>query len=475
MSGVLGDPNKVVSARYRLGALTVALICASCTDSGRAPTSSAPSSTETSSPQADETSVGSVQADQGRSSLGPADKLRPSEWIRGPKRSSFVVLTGAASPEAIRKVIADLAETPAAFFIPGRYLQRHQKLITEIAEAGFTLGNYGWDGKPLTRSGSKAARRSIRRTEKVLAASGVDPRPFLLAPKGLRGKRVLRIAGKLGYRSVRPTVTPEPHEGEGKSPRKVARSLMRDLRPGSILQLRLARRSHRRAVAEIVDRLERTDLEPSRLARLEDVRPVHWDVTLAGGAKGWRVEALQRALAAATYPAGEPDGVFGVATIQAVLAFEKVHGLSRDGVVDPEQMEAILVAEPPEAPSGSGSHYIDIDLTRQVLFEVRNGEVVNTYPVSTANGETYETQGGGLATARTPRGSYRVQRKIPGWRVSYLGQLYFPVYFYGGYAIHGSPSVPAYPASHGCVRIPMHVAEDFYSATATGVPISVHD
>lgn len=475
MRGVLGDSNKAVGARFRLGALALVLVCASCTDSRRVPTSAAPTSTEASSPQSPETSEESEGADRSGLSLGPPEKLRPSEWIRGPKRSSFVVLTGAASPTAIRKVIADLAGTPAAFFIPGRYLDRHQKLTTEIVEAGYVLGNYGWDGRPFTRSGTKAVRRSIRRTEKVLAASGVDPRPFLLAPKGLRGRRVLRIAGKLGYRSVRPNAGPERPKGETKGPRKVARSLVRDLRPGSILQLRLARRSHRRAVAEIVEQLGRAELEPTRLARLKKARPVHWDVTLAGGAEGWRVKALQRALAAATYPAGEPDGVFGAATIQAVLAFEKVHGLERDGIVDPEQMEAILVAEPPEAPSGSGSHYIDIDLTRQVLFEVRNGEVVNTYPVSTANGETYETQGGGLATARTPRGSYKVQRKIPGWRVSYLGQLYYPVYFYGGYAIHGSPSVPAYPASHGCVRIPMHVAEDFYSRTATGVPISVHD
>ncbi len=33
--------------------------------------------------------------------------------------------------------------------------------------------------------------------------------------------------------------------------------------------------------------------------------------------------------------------------------------------------------------------------------------------------------------------------------------LYNPFYFRGGYAVHGSPSVPNYPASHGCIRVTM--------------------
>jgi lipoprotein-anchoring transpeptidase ErfK/SrfK len=37
--------------------------------------------------------------------------------------------------------------------------------------------------------------------------------------------------------------------------------------------------------------------------------------------------------------------------------------------------------------------------------------------------------------------------------VAPLGRLYRPVYFYGGYAVHGSGSIPAYPASHGCARV----------------------
>jgi lipoprotein-anchoring transpeptidase ErfK/SrfK len=57
-------------------------------------------------------------------------------------------------------------------------------------------------------------------------------------------------------------------------------------------------------------------------------------------------------------------------------------------------------------------------------------------------------------TAVTPVGTFRVNRERPdGWWVGDLGQIYRPKYFIGGVAIHGSLSVPAYPASHGCVRV----------------------
>ena len=55
--------------------------------------------------------------------------------------------------------------------------------------------------------------------------------------------------------------------------------------------------------------------------------------------------------------------------------------------------------------------------------------------------------------ALTPEGSFHVERQINGTRISDLGELYRPKYFTGGYAIHGSPSIPPYPASHGCVRV----------------------
>ena len=53
--------------------------------------------------------------------------------------------------------------------------------------------------------------------------------------------------------------------------------------------------------------------------------------------------------------------------------------------------------------------------------------------------------------------------------------LYRPAYFNNtGYAIHGSPSVPAYPASHGCIRITNPAMDRYYETLTVGVPVSIY-
>jgi lipoprotein-anchoring transpeptidase ErfK/SrfK len=50
------------------------------------------------------------------------------------------------------------------------------------------------------------------------------------------------------------------------------------------------------------------------------------------------------------------------------------------------------------------------------------------------------------------RGSFRVYSKTPGTNSKGMVNS---LYFIRGYAIHGYPDVPVYPASHGCLRIPI--------------------
>ena len=74
------------------------------------------------------------------------------------------------------------------------------------------------------------------------------------------------------------------------------------------------------------------------------------------------------------------------------------------------------------------------------------------------------------ATGNTPVGTYHVYRKVGGWD----WVLWYPLYFLRGFAIHGYPSVPAYPASHGCVRIPMWIAPSLFANHGFGTTVVVH-
>ncbi|MDQ4146047.1 MAG: L,D-transpeptidase family protein, partial [Actinomycetota bacterium] len=234
------------------------------------------------------------------------------------------------------------------------------------------------------------------------------------------------------------------------------------------------RPAHRAALATIIEGVRARGLRVAGPESLRATHAVRWDTTLAAGSSGAQVRRLQESLRRRTYVPGS-DGVFGEETLQAVYAFEKTQRLPRDGVVTPPDMERLLTSDRPVAPKRRADRFIDIDLSRQVLFEVEKGRVVQTLPVSSANGEYYFSDGE-RSKAVTPTGAFKVLWKIPGWRVSDLGELWYPSYFHsGGYAIHGSPLVPTYPASHGCVRVPMSVAKSLYSRLDIGTRVFVHN
>lgn len=173
---------------------------------------------------------------------------------------------------------------------------------------------------------------------------------------------------------------------------------------------------------------------------------------LKKGSRGSAVTTLQKNLNSLGYWCGTADGSFGHVTEQAVYAIQKVAGLGKDGVVGAKTQAAIAAKKKPRSAVTSGSSF-DIDLKRQILICYTGGRVKWTFNTSTGSGERYYS-GGRWKTATTPKGSFRMYRlHSAGWQTGSLGRLYRPGYYDRGWAIHGSTSIPPYPASHGCARI----------------------
>ena len=181
----------------------------------------------------------------------------------------------------------------------------------------------------------------------------------------------------------------------------------------------------------------------------------------------------QQLLSDLGYWVGEPDGKWGISSRFGLIAFQKVERRKRTGSLTTAELKALRNATRP-APREQGVAHIEVDLQRQVLFVVEtDGTVSKILPVSTGNGKPYELEGE-MTTAVTPPGRFRVYRKLDGWRKSKLGLLYYPSYIVGGIAIHGNPSVPALPASHGCIRIPMFAAIEFSRMIPVGTEVVVY-
>jgi peptidoglycan hydrolase-like protein with peptidoglycan-binding domain len=186
------------------------------------------------------------------------------------------------------------------------------------------------------------------------------------------------------------------------------------------------------------------------------------------------VAKAQRTLTDLGYYLGTADGRRGPAFRSAVMAFQKVQGLGADGTVGPATLKALEAPRKPTLKASSPSNRVEVDLTKQVLYVVKGGAVQRILPVSSGNGATYEQKDGSTARALTPTGYYKIQRRIVGVREADLGTLYDPQYFYRGWAIHGSNSVPAGPASHGCVRVTRADAKWLLSNISVGMSVYLY-
>lgn len=183
---------------------------------------------------------------------------------------------------------------------------------------------------------------------------------------------------------------------------------------------------------------------------------------LAQGASGDVVLAYEFRLKGLRFDPGEVDGVFDAETRTAVEAVQKLYGVERTGRIDEGVRFGLSTFKWPKAmvrhPEPDRA---EVDLDRQVMVVYRDREVRLITTVSTGSGKRYCGGDQGCQYATTPAGRFAFTWHYNGWRTSKLGHLYNPYYFNGGIAVHGYSSVPVYNASHGCVRIPMHVAEYF--------------
>jgi hypothetical protein len=172
------------------------------------------------------------------------------------------------------------------------------------------------------------------------------------------------------------------------------------------------------------------------------------------------VRALQRRLARMGYVLGAP-GAFDARTQRAVLAFRKVTGMPRTSEASTPVMRALargrgaFKIRHPE----HGRH-IEADLSLQVIALSDHGRVVRIYPISS-----------GKPSTPTVLGAFRVYSKTPGTNAK---GMFFSAYFHNGYATHGYPSVPVFPASHGCLRVPIPDAVSLYNWITIGTPVDVY-
>jgi hypothetical protein len=188
------------------------------------------------------------------------------------------------------------------------------------------------------------------------------------------------------------------------------------------------------------------------------------------------IKRAEKRLAELGYWAGPADGVWDAASRHALIAFQKVEGARPTGILTRAEYNALTdSAQGVPKPRMEGGPHLEVDLARQILYLVdAEGKVANILPISSGSGKRFYENGYPETRAITPCGRLEVYQKVSGWRTSPLGEMHNPLYIVGGIAIHGSPDVPPYPASHGCIRIPMFASHRLHRMVAVGTPVAIY-
>jgi N-acetylmuramoyl-L-alanine amidase len=179
------------------------------------------------------------------------------------------------------------------------------------------------------------------------------------------------------------------------------------------------------------------------------------------GDAGPQVDALQVRLYGLGYFLPAFSGTYDDATSHAVMAFQKQHGLDRDGVAGPATVAALATAAK-VAPTQGTDHHLEVSLADQVLVVVDGNGGAVAIDATT-----------GKASTPTPPGSFSIFRQVNAWDPGPNGSLYRPKYFNQGIAVHGGPPVIADPASHGCVRVPDPAIDWLWSSDLAPIGTSV--
>ena len=178
------------------------------------------------------------------------------------------------------------------------------------------------------------------------------------------------------------------------------------------------------------------------------------DPNASFGSSGPFVELIQQRLAALHFYIPQ-TGVYDEGTGLALDAYHRLMHWGTYQTLDGRTISYLLdgfgqfkVRFP-----GHGRH-AEGNLSLQLLALIDGSKVVAIYPISS-----------GKPSTPTILGNFRVYSKVPG----YLPDgMYFSNFFISGYAIHGYNPAPDYPASHGCMRVPIVDALSIYGWLAIG-------
>jgi len=199
--------------------------------------------------------------------------------------------------------------------------------------------------------------------------------------------------------------------------------------------------------------------------------------SLAHGDRGPDVIRLQALLRDKGFYRGPISGDYDAATASAVVTFHKYLGVARSSRFNAlDWLRADRLPDPHVPYRWNEPDRVEIDTTNQLMYIIRDQDIVGVLPTSTGSGAAYfSVRQGRTVRSATPHGDFQLYWRQWGWNCdSVTGWC---VYNYWGftkfYGIHGYGNVPAYPASHGCARVHIWDSDWLDDYLFIGMPVHI--
>ena len=162
-------------------------------------------------------------------------------------------------------------DVPAAFFLVGNYIEKNPDLVKRMAREGHIVGNHTMHHKDMSKLTDEAAfAKELQDLEALYQETVGKPMPkYYRPPQGIYSQDNLRLAQKLGYRTVFWSLAYVDWNNDSQPTREQAfKKLLPRTHPGAVILLHSTSKTNAEILGELI---EKWKAEGYRFGTLEEL------------------------------------------------------------------------------------------------------------------------------------------------------------------------------------------------------------
>ena len=215
---------------------------------------------------------------EGAPPVGNADRQQlrqyDAAYLGDPSKKVLYLTFDAGYENGSTEKILDILkeqQVPAAFFLVGNYIEKNADLVRRMEAEGHIVGNHTMHHKDMSKITDEAAfTKELQDLEKLYEDTVGKPMPkYYRPPQGIYSEENLRLAQKLGYKTVFWSLAYVDWNNDSQPTREQAfAKLLPRIHPGAVILLHSTSKTNAEILGELI---EKWKAEGYRFGTLEEL------------------------------------------------------------------------------------------------------------------------------------------------------------------------------------------------------------